>query len=101
MVFNKGVYGFFKRDKPSQEVKNDYKLEIKEIKHTELETKISDINVAAQVLHEDIKDLVEELKMLIIQRLEEEPKKHADKEKPETHQSLPLKSVEGERCRNI
>ena len=43
--------------------------------------------MAAQVLHEDIKELVEELKMLIIQGLEEEPKKHVDKEKPETHQS--------------
>ena len=44
--------------------------------------KISDIDMAAQVLHEDIKELVEELKMLIIQQPEEEPKKHANKEKP-------------------
>ena len=57
-------------------------MEIKEIKPTKLETKISDIDVAAQVLHEDIKYLVEELKMLVIQRPEEEPNKHADKEKP-------------------
>ena len=85
MVFNEGVYGFFKRDKPSQEVKNDFKLEIKEIKPTELEMKISNIDIATQVLHEYIKGLVKELKMLIIQRPEEEPKKHADKEKPETH----------------
>ena len=66
MVFNEGVYGFFKRDKPSQEVKKDFKLDIKEIKPTKLETKISDIDVATQVLHEDIKDLIEELKMLVI-----------------------------------
>ena len=89
MVFNEGVYGFFKRDKPTQEVKNDFKWDIKEIKPTELEAKISNIDVATQVLHEDIKDLVEELKMLIIQRPEEEPKKHANKEKPGTHQSYP------------
>ena len=52
--------------------------------------------MAAQVLHEDIKELVEELKMLIIQRLEEEPKKHADKEKPETHQSYPSSQLKEE-----
>ena len=68
MVFNKGVYGFFKRDKPTQEVKNEFKWDIKEIKPIELEVKISDIDVTVQVLHEDINELVEELKMLIIQR---------------------------------
>ena len=41
--------------------------------------------MATQVLHEDIKELVEELKMLIIQRPEEESKKHVDKEKYEAH----------------
>ena len=58
MLLNKGVYGFFKWDKPTQEVKNVFKLEIKEIKPTELEMKISDIDIETQVLHEDIKDLV-------------------------------------------
>ena len=42
-------------------------MEIKEIKSTELEVKISDIDVSAQVLHEDIKELAGEFKMLIIQ----------------------------------
>ena len=55
MVFDIGVYGFFKRDKPTEEVKKDFKWEIKEIKPTKLEAKISDIDVAMQVLHEDIK----------------------------------------------
>ena len=73
---------FFNQDKPSQEVKNHFNLEVKEIKPIELEAKIFDIGVALQVLHKDIKYLVEELKMLIIQWPEEEPKKHADKEKP-------------------
>ena len=56
-------------------------MEIKEIKTTELEAKISDIDVSVQVLHEDIKELAGELKMLIIQRRTEESKKHLDKEK--------------------
>ena len=55
-------------------------MEIKEIKTTELEVKISDIDVSAQVIHEDIKELAGELKMLIIQRPTEESKKHVDKE---------------------
>ena len=87
MLCDIGIYGFFKQDKPTQEVKNNFKRDIKEIKPIELEMKISDIDLATQVLHEDIKDLVDEVKMLIIQWPEEEPKKHADKEKPETHQS--------------
>ena len=52
MVFDVGVYGFFKRDKPTQEVKKDLKCEVKEIKPTQLEAKISDIEVAMQVVHE-------------------------------------------------
>ena len=55
-------------------------MEIKEIKTTKLEVKISGIDVSAQVLHEDIKELAGELKMLIIQRPTEESKKHEDKE---------------------
>ena len=55
-------------------------MEIKEIKNIELEEKISDIDVSAQVLHADIKELAGELKMLIIQRPTEESKKHEDKE---------------------
>ena len=55
MVFDVGVYGFFKRDKTTQEVKKELKGEIEEIKNTELEAKISDIDVAMQVIHEDIK----------------------------------------------
>ena len=82
MVFNEGVYGFFKQYKQTQEVKNEFKYDIREIKPIEFEVKILDIDVAAQVLCEDIKELVEELKVLIIQWSEEEPKKHADKEKP-------------------
>ena len=66
MVFDVGVYGFFKRDKPTQEVKKDFKWEIKEIKPKELEAKISNIDMVTQVLHEDIKELVEETKRLII-----------------------------------
>ena len=62
MVFDVDVYGFFKWDKPTQEVKRDFKWKIKEIKPTELEAKILDIDVATQVLHEDIKELVEETK---------------------------------------
>ena len=37
-------------------------MDIKEIKTTELEAKISDIDMSAQFLHEDIKEPVEELK---------------------------------------
>ena len=66
MFFHIGVHAFFKRDKTTQEVKNELKGEIEEIKNKDLEAKISDINVATQVLHEDIKELVEEMKMLII-----------------------------------
>ena len=55
-------------------------MEIKKIKTTELEAKISDIDMSVQVLHEDIKELAGELKMLIIQRPTEESKKHEDKE---------------------
>ena len=73
MVFNKVLYDFFKRDKPTQEEKkikwdeptqedeNDFKWD-KEIKPKELEAKISAINMVAQVLHEDIKELVKEMK---------------------------------------
>ena len=55
MVFDVGVYGFFKRDKTTQLVKKKLKGEIKEIKTIELEAKISDIDMSVQVLHEDIK----------------------------------------------
>ena len=61
MVFNEVLHDFFKRDKPTQEDENDFKWD-KEIKPKELEAKISAINVVAQVLHEDINELVKELK---------------------------------------
>ena len=43
-------------------------MEIKEIKTTELEEKISEIDVSTQVLHEDIKELLEEKKRLMKQK---------------------------------
>ena len=66
MVFDVGVNVIFKRAKTTQEIKKELKGELEEIKNTELEAKISYINVVTQVLHEDIKELVEEMKMLII-----------------------------------
>ena len=71
-------------------------MEIKEIKPITLETNILYIDTTMQVLHEDIKDLVEELKMLVIQRPEEEPNKYANKEKTETHQSYPSSQLKEE-----
>ena len=43
--------------------------------------------MSSQVLHEDIKKLVEETKMLVIKRQEEESKKHVGKEQTEAHES--------------
>ena len=71
-------------------------MEIKKIKTTELETKISDIDVSVQVLHEDIKELAEELKMLIIQRPTEEFKKHVDKEQSKARVSYSSSQLKDE-----
>ena len=71
-------------------------MESKEIKTTELEVKISDIDVSAQVLHEDIKELAGELKMLIIQWPTEESKKHVDKEQSKARVSYSSSQLKDE-----
>ena len=52
--------------------------------------------MATQVLHEDIKELVEETKKLIIQRQEEESKKHVDMEQSEAHVSYSSSQLKDE-----
>ena len=54
--------------------------------------------MATQVLHEDIKKLVEETKMLIIRRQEGEFKKHLDKEQSETHAYYPSTQLKYEKA---
>ena len=71
-------------------------MEIKEIKTTELEEKISHIDVSAQVLHADIKELAGELKMLIIQWPTEESKKHEDKEQSKVFASYSSSQLKDE-----
>ena len=63
------------------------------MKSKDIEVKISDIDVATQVLHEDIKELVEETKMLIIRRWEGESKKHVDKEQSKAHASYSFMEI--------
>ena len=55
-----------------------------------------DIDVATQVLHEDIKELVEETKKLIIRRQEKNYKKHVDKEQSEAHASYSSSQLKDE-----
>ena len=52
--------------------------------------------MATQLLHEDIKELVEEMKMLIIRQKEEETKKHVEKEQFEAHVSYPSSQLNEE-----
>ena len=52
--------------------------------------------MATQILHEDIKELVEETKMLIIRRWEGESKNHVDKEQLEAHASYSSNQLKDE-----
>ena len=88
-TFNKIIIIPFHKPKRYDKIEVEYIkiIQTKEIKSIELEAKILDIDVASQVLHEHIKILIEEMKMLIIQLREEDSKNHVDKQQPEAHVS--------------